>query len=279
VSRIARLVLGVVAGGLLATALAGSGAAATGGSVGLRFATVNSDGSLVAARSQGAASSLRASVGKFKVVFSAPITRCAVSAASLAGNTSSSTFTYDTQIVTFISDSTLYVTLTGRYDGPADFPFSVVLACKETATLADAVGAGGIKPGAGGIKPGAGGIRPGAGGIRPGAADSSTSAVLASTLRFATVNSDGSLLAARSYGAASALRGGQGKFKIVFDSSLETCAVSAASLAGNTSTTTFTFDVKIATAISGSTLYVTLTGRYDGPADFPFSVVLACVAS
>ena len=271
-SRIARLVLGVVAGGLLATALAGSGAAATGGSVGLRFATVNSDGSLVAARSQGAASSLRAAVGKFKVVFSAPITRCAVSAASLAGSTSSSTFTYDTQIVTFISDSTLYVTLTGRYDGPADFPFSVVLACKETTALAGAVGAGGIKPGAGGI-------RPGAGGIRPGAADSSTSAVLASTLRFATVNSDGSLLAARSYGAASALRGGQGKFKIVFDSSLETCAVSAASLAGNTSTTTFTFDVKIATAISGSTLYVTLTGRYDGPADFPFSVVLACVPS
>ena len=127
-SRIARLVLGVVAGGLLATVLAGSGAAATGGSVGLRFATVNSDGSLVAARSQGAASSLRASVGKFKVVFSAPITRCAVSAASLAGS-SSNTFTFDVKIATFISDSTLYVTLTGRYDGPADFPFSVVLAC------------------------------------------------------------------------------------------------------------------------------------------------------
>ena len=257
-SRIARLVLGVVAGGLLATVLAGSGAAATGGSVGLRFATVNSDGSLVAARSQGAASSLRASVGKFKVVFSAPITRCAVSAASLAGNTSSSTFTFDVKIATFISDSTLYVTLTGRYDGPADFPFSVVLACKETATLADAVGAGGIKP---------------------GTAASSTSSVPASTLRFATVNSDGSLLAARSYGAASAARGGQGKFKVVFDSSLETCAVSAASLAGNTSTNTFTFDVKIATFISGSSLYVTLTGRYDGPADFPFSVVLACAAS
>lgn len=264
-SRIARLVLGVVAGGLLATVLAGSGAAATGGSVGLRFATVNSDGSLVAARSQGAASSLRASVGKFKVVFSAPITRCAVSAASLAGSTSSSTFTYDTQIVTFISDSTLYVTLTGRYDGPADFPFSVVLACKETATLADAVGAGGIKPGAGGIK--------------PGTAASSTSSVPASTLRFATVDSSGGLLASRSYGAASAARGGQGKFKVVFDSSLETCAVSAASLAGNTSTTTFTFDVKIVTFISGSSLYVTLTGRYDGPADFPFSVVLACAAS
>ena len=263
-SRIARLVLGVVAGGLLATALAGSGAAATGGSVGLRFATVNSDGSLVAARSQGAASSLRASVGKFKVVFSAPITRCAVvSAASLAGS-SSNTFTFDVKIATFISDSTLYVTLTGRYDGPADFPFSVVLACKETATLADTVGAGGIKPGAGGIK--------------PGAAASSTSSVPASTLRFATVNSDGSLLAARSYGAASAARGGQGKFKVVFDSSLETCAVSAASLAGSSSNT-FTFDVKIATFISGSTLYVTLTGRYDGPADFPFSVVLACAAS
>ena len=263
-SRIARLVLGVVAGGLLATVLAGSGAAATGGSVGLRFATVNSDGSLVAARSQGAASSLRASVGKFKVVFSAPITRCAVSAASLAGS-SSNTFTFDVKIATFISDSTLYVTLTGRYDGPADFPFSVVLACKETATLADTVGAGGIRPGAGGIK--------------PGAAASSTSSVLASMLRFATVDSSGGLLASRSYGAASAMRGSSGKFKIVFDSSLETCAVSAASLAGNTSTNTFTFDVKIATFISGSTLYVTLTGRYDGPADFPFSVVLACAAS
>lgn len=269
-SRIARLVLGVVAGGLLATALAGSGAAATGGSVGLRFATVNSDGSLVAARSQGAASSLRASVGKFKVVFSAPITRCAVSAASLAGS-SSNTFTFDVKFATFISDSTLYVTLTGRYDGPADFPFSVVLACKETATLADTVGAGGIKPGAGGIKPGAGGIK-------PGAAASSTSAVLASMLRFATVDSSGGLLASRSYGAASAMRGSSGKFKIVFDSSLETCAVSAASLAGNSSNT-FTFDVKIATFISGSSLYVTLTGRYDGPADFPFSVVLACVPS
>lgn len=109
----------------LAVVLAGIGAASAGAAttvgpaLGVRFATVSSTGSLVAAQSYGAASAVRAAQGKFKVV----------SDASLAGNTSSNTYGYDTRIMTAISGSSLYVTLMGRHDGPADYPFSVVLAC------------------------------------------------------------------------------------------------------------------------------------------------------
>ena len=132
-------------------------------------------------------------------------------------------------------------------------------------------------PGAGGVKPGAGGVvRPGAGGLVKPGAGSATASALDGIIRFATVSSTGSLVAAQSYGAASALRAAQGKFKVVFDASLAGCAVSAASLAGNTSASTYGFDTRIMTVISGSSLYVTLMGQNDGPADYAFSVVLAC---
>lgn len=98
-------------------------------SVSLRFATVTSAGSLVAAQSQGAVSAARATRGKFKIIFDDSLSRCAVAAASGAGNTSTNTFTYSTRIATYISGSTLYVTLMGQNDGPADYNFSVVLAC------------------------------------------------------------------------------------------------------------------------------------------------------
>ena len=251
----------------LAVALAGIGAASAGAAttvgpaIGMRFATVSSTGSLVAAQSLGVTSAQRAAQGKFKVVFDASIERCAVSAASLAGNTSSSTYGYDTRIMTAISGSALYVTLMGRYDGPADYPFSVVLACKQRTVLAQPTMGDAVTPGAGGIKPGSG---------------SGTVSALDGVIRFATVSSSGSLVAAQSYGAASALRAAQGKFKVVFDSSLAGCAVSAASLAGSTSASTYGFSTRIMTVISGSSLYVTLMGQNDGPADYPFSVVLAC---
>ena len=121
----------------LATALTGIGSAGAGTAttvgpaIDVRFATVSSTGSLVAAQSYGAASASRLSNtdGKVKVVFDTSIARCAVSAVSLAGETTSNVFGYQTRIMTAISGSSLYVTMMGKNDVPDIYPFSVVLAC------------------------------------------------------------------------------------------------------------------------------------------------------
>ena len=215
----------------------------------IRFATVSSTGVLKATLSYGAATAMRAAQGKYKIAFSSSLTRCAVSAASLAGTTSSNTYTWSTRIATAISGSSLYVTTMGRNDGPADYPFSVVLACRPATAIT------GPTP------------------ITQNPVPGSTSE---QPIRFATVSSTGVLKATLSYGATSAMHAAQGKYKITFSSSLTRCAVSAASLAGTTSSNTYTWSTRIATAISGSSLYVTTMGRNDVPADFPFSVVLAC---
>ena len=249
----------VLAGSVAGAAIAATRAAAA---IDVRFATVTSAGELVAAQSSGATSAMRATQGKFKIVFDSPITRCAVSSAAVSGTTSASSYQYIKGLVTVISGSTLYVELMSA-NGPADYPFSVVLACKGT--LATTVPKPGtvLKPGSRPVLPGKAGP-----GTRPTTA-------LDNTIRFATVTAAGELVAAQSYGATSALRATQGKFKIVFDASIAGCAVSAASVSGTTSASNYQYIKGLVTVISGSSLYVELMSA-SGPTDYPFSVVLAC---
>ncbi|CAB4699943.1 unannotated protein [freshwater metagenome] len=253
---VALSVVGVIASAFVATAAFGGVTpitrAAGVAAVSLKFASVKSDGTLVASQSSGAESATRASQGQFRITFDGSIERCAVASASGAGSTGANTFTFNTKIATKISGSSLYVSLTGQNDGPSDFAFSVILACR-----------GGVVA---------------AGGVTTTTSTTSGSPSLASTLRFATVSSAGALSRTQSYGASSATRASQGQFRVTFDASIAGCAVSAASGAGSTTLNTFTFNTHIATTISGSTLYVSLTGKNDGPADFAFSVILACAS-
>ena len=133
VAQRARLIQ-ALAGLAVAVALTGAGAQAAtaattaAAAVTLRYATVTDAGALVAARSSGATSAARATQGKFKVVFDSPITACAVSAASVGGTSSATSYRTISGLVTYVSESTLYVELMSA-NGPTDYPFSVVLAC------------------------------------------------------------------------------------------------------------------------------------------------------
>ena len=233
---------------------AGAASAAVTPTVTIKFAAVSSTGSLLTAQSNGATSALRAAQGKYKIVFDSSIERCAVSAASLAGNTSTNTYGYDTRIMTYISGSSLYVTLMSANDGPGDYSFSVVLACKSSVVS----------------------VTPTPGKVVVTTPTNGTVTTPTYQVWFATVSATGALQASQSLHATSASRAAQGKFKIVFDTSITKCAVASASLSGNSSTNVYGYDTRIMTYISGSTLYVTLMSKSDGPGDYPFSVLLAC---
>ncbi len=236
-------------------ALAGSGASENAKSSDpvLLTATVNSDGSLVKSRSSGAVSVLHPSVGKYRITFNRSLSRCAISTASLAGNTTTS-FGWNNRIMATTSGSNLYLTLQGENDGPADFASSVVLACSASAT-----GVGTVTP------------------VLPGPGSGSGTTTTAMPMMYATVSATGALQRTRSLGATAVVHTYPGKYRITFSRSVARCALSVASLAGNT-TSSFGWDNRIMLTTSGQYVYATLQGKNDGPSDYAFSVILACTS-
>ncbi len=247
---------GALLAGTLAFAVTSSGAlGATSGtsSPQILFATVQSDGTLSKAQSQGATGVEHTAQGKYKITFNRSLSRCSASAASLAGDQTGSVFGWNNQIMLSLSGSSVYATLQGMYDGPADYAFSVILACKPLPT-ADLSPPKVVAP-------------------PKGAGGTSTSTT---NLLFATVQSNGALTKSRSEGAVSVEHTAQGKYKITFNRSLSRCSASAASLAGDQTGSVFGWNNQIMLSLSGSSVYATLQGMYDGPADYAFSVILTC---
>ncbi len=239
----------LIAGITLAAALTPASSLSATSTVTVKMAAVSSTGVLDLTRSYGATSAIRQAQGKYKITFASSITTCAVSTASGAASTSINGLTWNTRIATLISGSYLYITAMGENNGPKDYPFSVLLACRPPTAGVPAAP------------------------ITPVPVPGSTSK---QPIRFATVSSTGVLDARRSYGATSAMRAAQDKYKITFSASIKRCAVSTASLAGTTSINGLTWNTPLATLVAGSYLYVTAMGENNGPKDYPFSVVLAC---
>ncbi len=251
------VLVGIALGGATAplAATGASGHATSSGPV-LLTATLESDGSLVRSRSTGAVSVSHPTTGRYRVTFNRSLARCAVATASLAGNTSTNTYGWQHRIMAATSGSNLYLTLQGKDDAPADFASSAVLACSSAVT-----GVGANPP------------------VLPGAAPGVITAAM--PIMYATISSKGTLERTRSLGATSVLPSGGafgGKYRITFNRSVARCAVTAASLAGDTTRTTFGWDNRIMLTTSGKYVYATLQGKNDGPSDYPFSVILACAS-